>query len=206
LKASELDAVRFILEKEWPDGTSSDTVARAAIKAIDDIRDTMWRPIGPPLQVDSVFKHHFTSSTLFVRWIGVDAGGVELAWIVAEDSDYGHIARTDSLFWRWSTPVKESKGITRNIKVIDPETGEQLIDEDGNPVTEKKFYPPVAERIKVNAIGMVVGDKIHVRNVGNYTVVATAPGGVLLLHQKTGWHWAESNHGIQRYYKDGWIR
>jgi hypothetical protein len=170
--AAELEAVRFILEKEWPDGTSSDTVAKAAIKALDDLRSTTWRPIGPPLQIDSVFKHQLTSKTHYVRWIGEDAQR-EMAWIVTQDSDYGAFVPTSSPFWRWTIPAR---------------------------VQEK-----TKEKILVNEIGMTVGDKIHVRNVGNYTVVAIAPGGVL-MRNRDGNHWAESNHGIQRYYKDGWIR
>lgn len=203
MKVSEVDAVIHVLDKEWPEGTTSDLVAKAAIKALDDMRSSSWRPLGPPLQVDSVFKHQLTSKTHYVRWIGVDDGR-ELAWIASEDSEYGSLVPTSSPFWRWTTPVKPGNGMTRNLKVIDPETGEQKIDEDGNPVTEKKFYPPVHLKMPINDIGMMVGDRISTRNVGNYTVLAVCPGGVLLRFHD-GHVWAESNHGIQRYYKDGWL-
>src|SRR5207249_315581 len=88
---AELDAILFILNKEWEDGTSSETVARATVKALDDLRSTTWRPIGPPLKVGEAFKGIISSKTQFIAWIG-EENGRDLTWVVAEDSNYGCIA------------------------------------------------------------------------------------------------------------------
>lgn len=191
---AELEAVRFVLDKEWPDGTTSDSVARAAIKALDDLRKTAQRPLEGPLKPVLAFKPYWSSKTHYVRWIG-EQRGKQLAWIVTADSDVGIITHVTSSIWQYSTAVAPAKATTRTVKTID---------EDGVEHSEKKTYPPITEKLFVNDLGVVPGDKLSIKNVGNFTVEEVFSRGVLLRFQD-GIIWGESNHDLQRYYKDGWI-
>jgi hypothetical protein len=168
---SELTAVRFILEKEWPDSTSSETVAKAAIKALDDLRSTTWRPIGPPVKVGEPFKSIITSKTHYVMWTG-EYDGREYAWIVTADSDYGWFAPLPSPFWLWTVPSRVMQ------KTIDA--------------------------AKVNELGMVVGDRIKLRQYNRFEVIAVFSGGVLMKDRDSGQICPESNGNIEKYYQDGW--
>lgn len=105
-KDSELEAVRFVLDKDWPDGTTSNDVAKAVIKAIDDLRSTTWRPVGPPVKVGEPFKSIISAKTHYVLWIGDDGSGVEYAWIVTGDSEYGSFSPSSSPFWKWTTETR----------------------------------------------------------------------------------------------------
>jgi hypothetical protein len=67
-----------------------------------------------------------------------------------------------------------------------------------------RTIPPITDTLFTNTLGLVPGDKLSVKNVGNYTVEEVFSRGVLLRFQ-TGIIWGESNHDLQRYYKDGWI-
>lgn len=201
-KAPEIEALRFILEKEWPEGTSTETVAKAAIKALDDLRSTTWRPVGPPLKLRQAFKSIRTAATHYVVWIG-EYEGTEYAWVVTEDSDYGWFSRSSSPFWLWTEPVPEKKGTNRSVKIVG-EDGEYKTDDDGNFITEKKYYPPVHERIFVNEIGMEVGDKIKLRQYNRFEVIAVHAGGVLMKDRDSGQIYPESNAHIQKHYQDGW--
>jgi hypothetical protein len=204
--ASEVTALRFILDKEWPEGTSTETVAKACIKALDDLRSTTWRPVGPPLKLRQAFKSIMTAKTHYIVWIG-EYDGREYAWIVTEDSEYGWFSLSASPFWLWSQPVPEKKGTNRTVKtpVMDA-TGNQKLDDDGEPVftSVKKFYPPVHERIFVNEIGMVVGDRIKLRQYNRFEIIAVHAGGVLMKERDTGQLVPETNAHIQKYYQDGW--
>lgn len=202
MKGTEVNALRFILEKEWPEGTPTDTVAKACIKALDDLRSTTWRPVGPPLQLRQAFKSIISSSTHYVVWIG-EYEGREYAWVVAEGSEYGLFTLTSSPFWLWTEPVPERKGTNRTVKLVGPD-GEYILDDDGNIVTEKKYYPPVHERIYVNEIGMVVGDRIKLRQYNRFEIIAVHAGGVLMKERDTGQLVPETNAHIQKYYQDGW--
>jgi hypothetical protein len=203
---AELNAVGFILQKEWPDGTSDEDVAEAAIKALDKVRSTTWRPIGPPLHLRQAFKSIRTAETHYVVWIG-EYDGKEYAWIVTEKSEYGWFSLSSSPFWLWTEPVPEKKGTNRTVKtpVMDA-TGNQVLDEDGEPVftSEKKFYPPVHERIFVNEIGMVVGDRIKLRQYNRFEILAVHANGVLMKDRDSGQICPETNANIQKYYQDGW--
>jgi hypothetical protein len=168
---SELKAVGFILEREWPDGTSTETVARAVVKALDEIRLAEIKPIAPPLRPGLVFQSQLSSKNLFVVWIG-DEGGDEMAWIVAEDSNYGWLGPVDSPFWDWSSVVKSRQNII--------------------------------DRVLTNEIGMVAGDKVTLRQDGQYTVEASFKRGVLLRERRSGRLWAEENTNIKAWYRDGW--
>lgn len=169
---AELDAVRFILDKEWPDGTTSDSVARAAIKALDDLRSTAWRPLTGLPALNDIFKPQWSSKTHFVRWIG-DERGRQLAWMVTDDSDVGSITHVTSPLWRFTKPAGR--------------------------ISQEKI-----DSIAVNTLGVLKGDRLSIKNVGNFTVEEVFSRGVLLRFQD-GILWGESNHDLQRYYKDGWI-
>jgi hypothetical protein len=198
-----LEAVRFILDKEWPDGTTSDSVARAAIKALDDLRKTSQRPLGGPPKPGMAFKPYWSSDTHYVRWIG-DERGRTLVWAVTKDSDNGILAMVNSVIWQFSTLVPPAETKSRRYKVIDPDTGEHARDENGDLMYNVKVTIPVTDTLFINALGLVPGDKLSVKNVGNYVVEEVFSGGALIRFQN-GSIWGESNHDLQRYYKDGWI-
>jgi hypothetical protein len=228
---AELEAVRFILDKEWPDGTTSDSVARAAVKALDDLRKTSQRPLGGPPKPGMAFKPYWSSDTHYVRWIG-DERGKTLVWAVTKDSDNGILTHVNSPIWQYSTLVPPAETKTRKYKVIDPDTGEQamdmtktrkykIIDPDtgehvrdengelmydvrGELMYDIRTIPPITDTLFTNTLGLVPGDKLSVKNVGNYVVEEVFSGGALIRFQD-GTIWGESNHDLQRYYKDGWI-
>jgi hypothetical protein len=206
----EVLSVRSVLERDWPDGTPVEDVAKAVIKALDATRGTTWRPIGPPLKVGEGFKSIISSSTHFVAWIGED-GGKESAWIVDDKSLYGSITRLDSPFWKWTSPVKQAKPVTRRVKVqkevLGP-NGEHIIGADGMPlfedVVEERTSTPTWMKIFVNKLGMTVGDRVTLRQDGQYAVEAVFSGGVLLRSRQSGMIYAEENGNLEKYYTDGW--
>jgi hypothetical protein len=205
LKA-EITAVRAVIDKDWPEGTTSEQVARVAIKALDDLRMTSWRPVRPPLQIGQIFRHVVSKDTYYVAWIGLD-GSREMAWIVSNDSDYGWFTPHSSPFWKWSTMVDPPKGVTRKIKVkVKNEFGSIVLDDNGDEMTriEERYYPPVHESIFINEIGMVVGDRIMLRMANRFEVIATHKGGVLLKERDSGQIYPERNADIKEYYEDGW--
>jgi hypothetical protein len=170
---AELKAVKFLLNIDWPEGTSDTTVATAVIKALDGVRSTTWRPIGPPPKVGDTFKSIITSKTHYVMWIGKESPqGPELAWIVTADSDYGWLSRSDSPLWKWTVAAR---------------------------VQEK-----TREKAITNEIGMVAGDKITLRQDGQYEILASFCRGVLMRSHQTGQIWPETNANIRKYYRDGW--
>jgi hypothetical protein len=206
ITSAEIEALRFILEKEWPEGTSTDVVAKAAIKALDDLRSTTWRPVGPPLKTGQAFKHQYLSGTQFIAWIGEDDGR-EMAWVVHDASDYGCYASTSSPFWKWTTPVALAKGVNRTVKVkVLDEHGREVLDENGDNVFEsiKKYYPPVHERVFVNTLGMAVGDKVRLRQYNRFEVIAVHQNGVLLKERDSGQIYPECNSDLKERYEDGW--
>lgn len=179
-------------------------VARECINALDTLRGTTLRPIGPPLMVGTAFKSLFLSKTQYVIWTG-ESGGVEYAWAVQADSDYGTLAPVHSPFWQWTTPVKLGSGTHRNVHAKHPETDELLYrDKDEEvPLMIRKFYPPVHEALFQHPY-MAVGDKINMRQSREYTVEAVFSRGVLLRERMSQLVWAEENGNLSKYYTDGW--
>src|SRR5690349_12898520 len=51
----EVQAVKHALNRDWPEETTADQVARAAIKALDSVRGTAARPLNTPLRVGQAF-------------------------------------------------------------------------------------------------------------------------------------------------------
>lgn len=164
---SELSAVRAVLMKEWPEGTSDEVVAKAAISALDAVRLKAIKPVAPPLRVGLAFTSQLTSKNQFVAWIGDG-----MAWIVAEDSNFGWLGPVDSPFWSWAGKVNSKQNII--------------------------------DRVLTNEVGMVAGDKITLRQDGQYLVEAVFKRGVLMRSRQTGQIWAEENANIKKYYRDGW--
>ena len=198
--SKEAEAVRFILDKEWPDGTTSNDVATAAIKALDTLRGTMVRPVGPPLKEGMIFKSFLTSKVHYVIWIGEESpGGSVFAWIVTEDSDYGWFSRVSSPFWRYITPQEPGKGTVRNIKQFDAD-GEPILDDKGKQVTERKEYPPVHLKILSNE-DWKIGDRLYVHQGNHYEVVAVHSRGIRMREAETGMVFPESNHDLVKFYK-----
>ena len=107
---SETDAVEYVLNREdWPEGTTSFEVATAAIKALDAVRSTTWRPLGGPLVEGMTFKSHYLSKTQLVAWIGRgEPEGPELVWLISDGSEHGHVTTRLSPFWRWTAPARMS--------------------------------------------------------------------------------------------------
>jgi hypothetical protein len=60
------------------------------------------------------------------------------------------------------------------------------------------------EKILTNELGMVAGDKVTMRQDGQYLIEAVFSRGVLMRSRRTGMVWAETNGGLEKYYKDGW--
>ena len=201
----EAAAVVAALLKPRDEDTEIKDLANACIKALDDLRSTTWRPIGPPLQVGQQFKWQFSSKMHFVAWTGEDGDGKEYAWIITPDSDYGFLALVHSPVWRWTTPVQPSKGVTRKVQAKD-ERGELLFDENDEPVKVDKYYPPVHESLFINAVGMVPGDCIKFKDSREYSVEAVFTRGILLRERESGMIWAEENGNLSKYYTDGWRR
>lgn len=201
---AEETAVSAVLETEWPDGTSTKDVAKCCIKALDQLRSTTWRPIGPPLTAGTAFTSIFLSKTQYVIWTGMSAGA-EYAWVVTADSDYGTLIPVHSPGWQWTTPVKLGKGIYRNVHAQDPFTGELLYrdEEQEVPLKIRKFYPPVHKALFEHP-NMVVGERINMRQSREYTVEAVFSRGVLLRERESQLVWAEENSNLSKYYTDGW--
>lgn len=171
--SEEVNAVCYVLNKEWPEDSITQDVAEACIKVIDAIRATTWRPVGPPLKLHQPFKSIITQKTHYPMWVGTEReGGPELAWIVTADSDYGWFAPSDSPFWRWTVAAR---------------------------VQEK-----TVEKVMTNDAGMEPGDRITLRQDGQYEVMAVFCKGVLLKHRATGNMWPETNGNLAKYYTDGW--
>lgn len=208
-----------VLSQDWPEGTSTEMVAGECIKALDALRSTMWRPIGPPIMAGTAFKSIFLSKTQYVIWTG-ESGGREYAWVVTADADYGTLMLIHSPFWQWTTPVP-LKGSTfrkvhaknpytdellyRSDDVIgrDPETGEQFLKEAAVPLMIRKEYPPVHKALFTHP-HMKVGEKINMRQSREYTVEAVFSRGVLLRERESQLVWAEENGNLSKYYTDGW--
>lgn len=206
LKA-EWTAVQAVLDKDWPEGSTSEQVAKAAIKALDDVRLTASRPILPPFRQGMIIKHSVTRKISYVAWVGLTDEETEMVWIVDQDSDYGEFTFSSSMFWRWCSEVDPPKGVTRNVrKKVKNEFGSAILDESGDEVFEivPTYYPPVHESIFLNEIGMVVGDKIMLRRANRFEVIATHKGGVLLRERDSGQIYPEKNADIKKYYEDGW--
>lgn len=198
--AKEIAAVCVALDKDWPEGTKSNEVATAAIKALDTIRGTMVRPVGPPLKEGLIFKSFLTSKVHYVIWIGEESPGGELyAWIVTDDSDYGWFSLALSPFWHFITPQEPGKGTVRNVKQFDAD-GEPILGDDGKQITERKEYPPVHLKVLSNE-KWKAGDRIYVHQGNHYEVIAVHSRGALLRESETGIVLPESNHGLEKFYK-----
>lgn len=114
---SEVDAVEYVLNREdWPDGTTSFEVATAAIKALDAVRSTTWRPLGGPLIEGTAFKSHYLSKTQLVAWIGRGKpDGPELVWCVFDGAEHGIVTASLSPFWQWTAPARMSDQVRSRI-------------------------------------------------------------------------------------------
>jgi len=185
--------VEAVLSQDWPEGTSTEMVAGECIKALDALRSTMWRPIGPPIMAGTAFKSIFLSKTQYVIWTG-ESGGREYAWVVTADADYGNLIPVHSPGWQWTTPVKLGTGTNRTVKTVDAE---------GNETSEKKFYPPIHEALFQHPY-MAAGDRIKFKDSREYTVEAVFSRGVLLRERESQLVWAEENGNLSKYYTDGW--
>lgn len=110
MRVSEVDAVEHVLNRDdWPEGTTSFEVAAAAIKALDAVRSTTWRPLGSPLSVGMAFKSHYFSKTQLVAWIGErEPGGPTCAWVIFDGADHGIVTPSLSPFWGWTAPARLS--------------------------------------------------------------------------------------------------
>lgn len=201
----EILAVTTALQREWPEGTSTETVSRALIKALDATRGTTWRPIGPPLKAGQAFRSIIDSATHVVAWVGPDADGCQLAWIVSETSNYGWIGAVDSQFWRWTEPVADEARV-RKVSQGKRDHEGNLIYVDGvlQRETVEKSFGGIVEKLTTNDLGMKPGDKVTLRQDGQYTVEAVARSSVLLRNRQTRWVWAEENSNLEKFYKDGW--
>lgn len=107
---SEVEAVEYVLNRDdWPDGTTSFEVATAAIKALDAVRSTTWRPLGGPLTEGTAFKSHYLSKTQLVAWIGRgEPDGPELVWCIFDGAEHGMVTGSLSPFWQWTAPARMS--------------------------------------------------------------------------------------------------
>lgn len=98
----EIKAVAYVLEQDHT-GKSTADVARACIKALDDLRSTIYRAASGPLKRGETFKGLTSSKVNYVAWIG-DMGESIRAWIVTEESDYGWFSHPNHEQWRWRKP------------------------------------------------------------------------------------------------------
>ena len=176
---SEFDAVEHVLNRDdWPEGVTSQHVATEAIKALDAVRSSTWRPLGSPLKVNDTFKSHYFSKTQVVGWIGreVQGEGPELVWFISDGTEHGLITHLFSPFWRWSAPARMSD--------------------------------KVLERLTTNKLGLKVGNKIRLTAIGSrmidpnheYKVLATAEKCVLVMERQTRGIWALDNSVLERFY------
>lgn len=203
-KEAEIEAIKAMLDKEWPEGTTADAVASAVLRAIDKTRETSMRGLGAPLRVGMAFKPYWSSKTHYVAWIGTPGpSGAESAWVVTADSDYGSITYVEHPFWRFTSPVEErGRTVRRRTR---GEDGEWIKGEDGKDLyTVTEYDTPGSKVVGVNELGMKAGDKVTFRQDGQYSVEAIHAGGVLLRSRHTGFIWAETNGNLEKFYKDGW--
>src|SRR5690242_6112084 len=101
ISESEIRAVSHVLTLEHA-GKTSDEVAKLCIQALDNVRSSIWRPVGAPLRVGDTFKGLITSKVHHVAWIGYDFGQLR-AWIITGDSEYGYFGHPDQDLWKWRT-------------------------------------------------------------------------------------------------------
>lgn len=202
-----VQSIMTVLARDWPEGTSTEDVALGILKAHDKTLDTLFRPVGPPLKVGMAFKHYLISKTHVVAWIGPDADGTELAWIVDESSNYGWIGRADSAWWRWTTPVVDEARVRKVSQGKRDDQGNIMYDPDtGKMIREsvEKSFGGIVEKLTTNDLGMKPGDKVTMRQDGQYIVEAVAKESVLLRNRQSRWVWAEENSNLGKFYKDGW--
>ena len=113
---SEVKAVTYVLEQDH-EGKSSAQVAELCIKALDDVRSTIWRPVGGPLHLGDLFKGAINAAQIhYVAWIG-KMGSRERAWIVTQTSEFGWIGHPGHEQWSWRKPatLKDMSKITDNV-------------------------------------------------------------------------------------------
>src|SRR5690242_2589626 len=196
----EVQAVKYALNRDWPEETTADQVARAAIKALDNVRGTAARPLNTPLRVGQAFRGVLSSKTHYVAWIGL--GGFDprpLAWVVSADDNYGWVSYADGPFWNFASLVeeKETRRRTRG------EDGEWLKGEDGKDVWT--VYPKPGDKLLgSNEVGLVVGDRLTFRQDMQMTVEAVTLNSALLRSRHSGLVWVDENSELKKHYFDGW--
>lgn len=206
-KDLEVEAVKAILDKDWGGEVTADVVASAVIKALDKTRDSLMRPLGAPLRVGLLFKPRWSNRTMYVPWMGLagPSGGIH-AWVVCEDWDYGGITDPESRLWRWNEPVEDEVKIRKVSQGVRDSFGNIQYDESGKMIREtvEKQTGGLAARLSVNEMGMVAGDKVTLRQDGQFTIEAVFSRGVLMRSRQSGLVWAEENGNLKKYYTDGW--
>lgn len=70
--------------------------------------------------------------------------------------------------------------------------------------TPARVQQKTIDKVFTNELGMAPGDKVTLRQDGQYTVEAVFCRGALLRHRQTGMIWSETNSELKKNYKDGW--
>lgn len=117
-------AVGAVLDSEWPEGTETETVARAAVKALWDLYNTSIRDTPEPLKPGLFFKTPGSGITHYVAWLEG-----EMAWIVTDKPGHGYLGNVRTPYWYWIAPAKvqavTQERFTKNSEGI--EVGDRIV-------------------------------------------------------------------------------